>query len=56
MEKGNEKRTAENVECPCRWKNCRRHGDCAACKEHHRGLNRKPLTACEEIQKKKLER
>lgn len=22
-------------ECPCKWKACKRHGDCEACRAHH---------------------
>lgn len=32
--------------CPCRWKKCKRHGDCAACIEHHRKVKNGQLTAC----------
>lgn len=35
--------------CPCKRHRCERHGDCAACKAHHRAMPRKPLTACEKI-------
>lgn len=39
--------------CPCRWKNCRRHGDCNACRAHHDQSAQRPLPACEEGQRKK---
>ena len=39
--------------CPCRRVNCPRHGDCAACREHHRACGRKPLTDCEKLEQKK---
>ncbi|HEX2938738.1 MAG TPA: hypothetical protein VHO66_07460 [Ruminiclostridium sp.] len=31
--------------CPCRKKQCPRHGDCDACREHHKNSKYKP--ACE---------
>ena len=39
--------------CPCRRVNCPRHGDCAACREHHRACGRKPLTDCEKLEQKR---
>lgn len=39
--------------CPCRRVRCPRHGDCAACREHHRACGRKPLTYCEKLEQKK---
>ena len=38
--------------CPCRRMNCPRHGDCAACREHHHVSGRKPLTRCEKLARK----
>lgn len=38
--------------CPCRRVNCPRHGDCAACLEHHHASDRKPLTRCEKLAQK----
>lgn len=35
------------VKCSCRWKNCKRHGDCAACRAHHAQHAKHPLPACE---------
>lgn len=43
----------ENVKCPCRWKNCKRHGDCTACKEHHQKVKKDCLPACERRRKSK---
>lgn len=45
----------ENVQqenCPCKRINCPRHGDCAACREHHHASSRKPLTRCEKLEPK----
>ena len=42
-----------NPNCPCKRTNCVRHGNCAACKEHHHCWPKIPLTTCERIQKKK---
>ena len=39
--------------CPCRRVRCPRHGDCAACREHHRACGRKPLTYCEKLEQKR---
>ncbi len=44
----------QNIGCPCKRKKCERHGDCDACKEHHHNSARKPLTACERLETKKL--
>ena len=27
--------------CPCKKRNCPRHGDCAACRAHHQGSRRR---------------
>ena len=35
----------ENRECPCKKRKCPRHGDCAACREHHAQTGR--CVACE---------
>ena len=42
----------KNAACPCRRVECPRHGDCAACKEHHHSSPRKPLTRCEKLARK----
>ncbi|MDD2647991.1 MAG: hypothetical protein PHI27_02265 [Eubacteriales bacterium] len=34
-----------NTECPCKRQGCKRHGDCAACREFHSGRNKPP--ACQ---------
>lgn len=39
----------ETIKCPCRWKNCKRHGDCTACKEHHQKVKKDCLPACERV-------
>ena len=36
--------------CPCRRVNCPRHGDCAACRAHHRDSQRK--RPCERAREK----
>jgi len=36
----------KNLDCPCKRVKCPRHGDCRACKAHHRLKNRTP-PACE---------
>ena len=36
-----------SVDCPCRRTKCPRHGDCTACREHHRASGRKKRTYCE---------
>ena len=38
--------------CPCKRVGCPRHGDCAACREHHHANGRKPLTRCEKLAQK----
>ena len=38
--------------CPCKRVDCPRHGDCAACREHHHASYRKPLTRCEKLARK----
>lgn len=43
----------EGKKCPCRRVNCKRHGDCAACREHHHNVHKIPLTTCERIEAKK---
>lgn len=43
----------ETVKCPCRWKNCKRHGDCTACKEHHQKVKKDCPPACERRRKSK---
>ena len=42
----------KNNNCLCKRKNCERHGDCTACKEHHHTSSRYPLTTCERIKAK----
>lgn len=40
--------------CPCKRTACERHGDCAACKEHHHSsCGRYPLATCERLAAKK---
>lgn len=39
--------------CPCKRVNCLRHGNCAACREHHHTSKHKPLTYCEKREEKK---
>ena len=34
-------------DCPCRKKNCPRHGDCCSCRAYHASSKRKRPTACE---------
>lgn len=42
--------------CPCKRKNCERHGDCAACREHHKNVQRKYLPACDRLSEKREKR
>ena len=37
---------------PCKRLYCPRHGNCAACQEHHHANGRKPLTCCEKLVQK----
>lgn len=39
-----------NNNCPCKKKNCERHGDCEACRAYHAESKRK--RPCERIKKK----
>jgi hypothetical protein len=41
--------------CPCKRIKCERHGNCAACKEHHY-TKKKYLPACERIKAKAQKR
>lgn len=43
----------ENVKCPCRWRSCKQHGDCVACREKHRNSKEKRLVACERVKRKR---
>lgn len=36
-----------NENCPCKKKNCPRHGDCEACRIHHAASNRKRPVYCD---------
>lgn len=36
-----------NKECPCKKKNCERHGKCDECREHHANLKQQRPVACE---------
>lgn len=38
--------------CSCIRKRCARHGDCAACRAYHHASERKPLTKCEQPEKR----
>ena len=42
----------ENRDCPCKKKKCPRHGNCAACREHHAQTGRS--VACERRGLKRL--
>lgn len=42
----------EKMDCPCKRVQCERHGNCAACTEHHHAPGKKLLTACERIKAK----
>ena len=47
----------KNENCPCKRINCKRHGDCVACKEHHH--NHHPIyktTTCERNKEKELKK
>ena len=39
--------------CPCRRRGCPRYRNCEACLAHHRADSRFPLTACEQLERKK---
>ena len=39
--------------CPCK-RNCKRHGDCAACQAYHRAGKRQIKTACVRLAAKKM--
>lgn len=41
--------------CPCRKSNCKYHGDCEACMNHHYNMERKTKTQCDRL-KAKMER
>ncbi len=41
-----------NINCTCRWKNCKRHGNCEECITHHKNHAKYPLPHC--IKKPKL--
>lgn len=41
------------VKCNCKWKNCKRHGKCHECREHHKNHKKYPLPFCENIKVKK---
>lgn len=43
----------KNEKCSCSWKNCKRYGDCLACREHHETIKR-TLTYCDLQKQKKL--
>ncbi len=38
--------------CPCKRVKCERHGNCAACKQHHHDSVKRPLTTCERMKAK----
>lgn len=40
-----------NENCPCRKKECARHGNCEACRAHHAAVKRKRPVACERKKK-----
>lgn len=42
----------EDSACPCK-RDCERHGNCEACKEHHHSWKRVPKTTCERRQARK---
>ena len=37
--------------CTCRRIGCKRHGNCAACREYHRTCERYPVPSCEKKKK-----
>lgn len=39
------------MKCNCRWKNCKRHGKCDECREHHKNHPKHPLPYCEKNKK-----
>ncbi len=38
--------------CPCKWKNCKRHGDCKLCRDHHASHPKYKQPFCEKKKKK----
>ncbi|MDD3919624.1 MAG: hypothetical protein PHO41_00395 [Eubacteriales bacterium] len=44
-----------NPDCPCKRTKCSRHGNCVACREHHRDEKQKP-PACERPAKRERRR
>ncbi len=44
--------SGRKADCPCKRSGCVRHGDCAACQEHHHKSEKMPLTTCERLGKK----
>lgn len=44
----------KNEACPCKRIKCERHGNCKACREHHK--NKKMPNACDRIKLKEEKR
>lgn len=42
-----------NEKCPCKKTDCKRHGDCAACRAHHAKSKKNKPVACEKKKKHK---
>lgn len=47
--------SGQKKECPCK-RNCKRHGDCAACLAYHRDGKKQVKTACARLAAKKLKK
>lgn len=45
-----------NQECPCKRVNCKIHGDCKACREHHGHMKRNLRVACDRLADKRSEK
>ena len=43
-----------NINCKCRWKNCKRHGKCEECIAHHAQHEKHPLPSCMKKSKSKI--
>ncbi|HOA33592.1 MAG TPA: hypothetical protein PKO20_03220 [Clostridiales bacterium] len=41
------------TECICKWKSCKRHGNCEECKEHHKTHPKYPVPFCKRNERKK---
>lgn len=56
MNHQSEKEKEEFAGCPCKRIKCERHGDCAACREHHLCFKRKMRPACDRLKDKAVKK